>query len=425
MAVHAELISIGDELLIGQVVNTNVSFLNKALNEIGVSVERITTIGDDPKIILQSFERAWSEYQVVIVTGGLGPTHDDISRSLVAQFFNAPLESDARVLERVRARFARSGYTAMPKANEGQALVPKGFLAMRNDAGTAPGLYLHQEGKSFAILPGVPHEMEWIARNGLLDLLKQHFAGNGLEAIQHRTLITTGIGESMLAEQIGDVEKILEGRATLAFLPRSTGVRLRISAKGIDAIKVADDIADIERQLRERAARYIVGTDQESLTDVVVGLLRQRGKTLATAESCTGGMISAGITSVPGSSAVYLGSIIAYDNLVKTEHLHVASEILEAHGTVSLEVAAAMAEGALRTLGSDYAIGVTGISGPGGGTATKPVGLTCIALAERGQATLSKRFQFGEDRDFNRERAVASALDMLRMRLLGLDDQEA
>lgn len=417
MPVTAELISIGDELLIGQVVNTNASTLSKALNEVGIVVERITTVGDDREAILTTFNRAWSEHDVVIVTGGLGPTHDDISKDTVAQFFETPLEMHEDILAKVRQRFERLGARKMPESNESQGLVPKGFTPLSNDVGTAPGLYLYKNGKVFAILPGVPSEMEWILNDSLLDHLRNDLRSRGLLSIVHRTLIVSGIGESMLAEKIGDIEGLLNNEATLAFLPRSTGVRLRLTARGSEE-NVRKAIARIIDQLYSRVGTYIVGEDEVSVAETLVKLLSERSETVGTAESCTGGLVGAAITDVPGSSKVFLGGVISYSNDVKRSELDVPEELLLVHGAVSKEVALVMAESARKKFGSTYALAVTGVAGPDGGTDTKSVGLVYIALAHQGHETAVRRFQFLENRRINRERSVAAALEMLRRRMM-------
>lgn len=341
---QAEIITIGDELLIGQVVNTNAAFLGRELSELGIPAVRETTVGDDLKAILAAFRRAWKESDVVIVTGGLGPTHDDISKAAVAKFFGAEMKMHAPTLKAVRERFARLGYEKMPNANIGQAMVPVGFKALRNDRGTAPGLLRHEHGKTFIILPGVPQEMEGIIHSHVIPFLRRTYKKD-LQVILHRTLLTTGIGESLLAEKVGDPHAFLGANTTLAFLPRPSGVRLRISAHGKNRRAVEMEIAHIEKILRERAGKYIYGSDDETLEALIVTILTERGKTLSTAESCTGGLIASMITSVPGASAVFLGSIVAYDNNVKLHELDVNPETLDRFGAVSEETAREMAEG--------------------------------------------------------------------------------
>ena len=413
---RAEIITIGDELLIGQVTNTNAAFLGRELSELGIPAVRETTVGDDLKSILSTFRRAWKESDVVIVTGGLGPTHDDISKSAVAKFFRAKMVLHKPTLEAVRERFARLGYAKMPEANIGQAMVPEGFRALTNERGTAPGLLRHESGKTFVILPGVPQEMEGLMQNHVLPFLRRTYKKN-LEVILHRTLLTTGIGESMLAEKIGDPNTFLAANTTLAFLPRPSGVRLRISSHGKNRKTVVHEVGRIEAIVRERAGKYIYGADDESLESRIVKLLTEQKKTLSTAESCTGGLIASMITNVPGASSIFFGSIVAYDNEVKVHQLGVTQKTLDAFGAVSEETAREMAEGALQQLGTDYALSVTGIAGPDGGTVEKPVGTIWIALAERGLKTIAKKLQGDFGRKLNRERASSAALEMLRRRL--------
>lgn len=420
MPVQAEIISIGDELLIGQVINTNAAFLSKALMDVGVSVKRVTTVGDDPGAIHSAFALAWSECEVVLVTGGLGPTHDDVSKSAVATFFGVDLYQDDEILIAVRERFQRFGYSKMPESNVSQAMVPHGFVALPNAVGTAPGLYRNEQNKVFCILPGVPHEMEWIVEHHIKSRLRADLDPAKLQVIKHRTLITSGIGESLLAEKIGDVNDLLQGEATLAFLPRSSGVRLRITAQGKRSEEVEATLNRIEAELKQRVGLYILSGTDADLATVVVELLREAKHSISTAESCTGGMIAAALTDVPSSSEVFPGSIIAYANSAKEALLHVDAATLSTHGAVSEQAAKEMAEGALRQYRTTYALSVTGIAGPSGGTDQKPVGLVFIGLAQAGQPTLVKRFHFQETRKINRERSVAAALELLRKRLTGL-----
>ncbi len=342
---RAELITIGDELLIGQVVNTNAAYLGRELSAIGIPVARETTVKDDASAIIAAFRHAWKSSDVVIVTGGLGPTHDDISKAAVQKFFHAKLTLHKPTLKAVRERFARLGYENMPDINIGQAMVPEGFRPLKNNRGTAPGLLRHEHGKTFVLLPGVPLEMEAILQSGVIPFLRRTYK-NKLEAIRHRTLLTTGIGESSLAEKIGDPKEFLGAHSTLAFLPRVTGVRMRITTYTKNAASATREIARIEKILRERAGKYIFGTEGETLEALIVKLLTEQGKTLSTAESCTGGLIASMITNVPGASAAYVGSIVAYDNRVKIAELGVEPETLERFGAVSEETAREMAEGA-------------------------------------------------------------------------------
>ncbi|SRR5579883_104911 len=417
---NAEIISIGDELLIGQVVNTNAAWIGRELGALGVPVTRVNTIGDNAKEIIVTSRRAWKEADVVIATGGLGPTHDDISKAAVATFFKKKLKLHKPTLEAVKARFAKLGYDKMPESNISQAMVPEGFQVLKNDRGTAPGLLFYNAGKTYIILPGVPQEMEFLMTGSVLPFLKHKYK-NKLEAIKHRTIITAGIGESSLAEKIGDPKTFLKKSTILAFLPRAEGVRLRITSHGKSTATVNKEIDRVEAIIRERAGKYVLGTEDQTLAATVVRLLTERSKVLATAESCTGGLIASKITETDGASTVFYGSIVAYHNHVKIKELGVRQLTLIEHGAVSEETAIEMAEGALEKLGSDFAIAVTGIAGPDGGTKEKPVGTIWIALAERNAPTLTKKLQQDFGRVGNRERAAAAALEMLRRRLLGND----
>jgi nicotinamide-nucleotide amidase len=416
MAVTSEIITIGDELLIGQIVNTNSSWIAERLNEAGITVAKMTTIGDDRDAILLAFERAWNSVSIVIVTGGLGPTHDDISKACVAEFFRRELVLDVEVLSQVEARFRKFGYSKMPDVNRGQAMVPRDFVALPNGRGTAPGLYFTEKKKAFAILPGVPFEMQGLMTESVLPRLREQYHDE-LDIIRHRTILTTGIGESTLAEKLGDPAAFLPTGVTLAFLPANGSVRLRISARGHNEADVVRDIDKVDHHIRERASKYIYGEGDETLEASIVAMLAARHETLSTAESCTGGMIAARITNVAGSSAVFMGAVVAYDNSVKHELLNVPESILDVYGAVSEETARAMAEGARALLGTNHAIAITGIAGPGGGTQEKPVGTVWIAIASTDETT-ARIFHFGDDRERNRERATVAALEMLRQQLL-------
>jgi nicotinamide-nucleotide amidase len=413
---NLEIVTIGDELLLGHIVNTNASWMSRELNEIGISVRKVTTVGDSLEEILASFRQAWKENDVVIVTGGLGPTHDDISKAAVAKFFRKKLVLHKPTLEAVRERFAKLGYERMPEVNVGQAMVPEGFKALQNDRGTAPGLLYQDGGKTFVILPGVPTEMEFTMETGVIPFLKKKYKKN-LGVIKHRALITTGIGESVLVERIGDPTAFLREGTTLAFLPKAGSVRLRITSRGKTEGTADREIAKVEKILRERAGGYIFGVDDETLEEAIVKLLAAQGKTLSTAESCTGGLIATRITDVPGASAVYFGSIIAYSNQVKLNEIGINRDTLDRTGAVSEETACQMAARVRNKLDTDFALCVTGIAGPDGGTPEKPVGTIWIALAERGAATAAKKLQGDFGRKVNRERATMAALEMLRKRL--------
>ncbi len=415
----AELISIGDELLIGQVINTNVAFISTQLNALGIDVARITTIGDSEEGIRETIDRAWKEHDIVIATGGLGPTHDDISKKVVAKYFKKPIYLHTSTLARVKARFKKFGYKTMPVSNYTQAEVPKDFLVLPNDKGTAPGLAFYHKKKTFVILPGVPQEMKFLIEKKVIPLLKQQYKRKLGEAIMHQTLLTSGIGESLLAEKIGPMEPILEAGATLAFLPRMGGVRLRISVRANNTAAAKRTIAQVEKKIRTKVGSYIYGVNEESLEEIINTLLTQRRETVSAAESCTGGKLSMKITSIPGSSAVFPGSVISYSNDIKTEELGISPTILKNYSAVSEECAIAMAEGIRKKFGTTYSLSITGIAGPDGGSPAKPVGTVWIALATA-HHTIAKLFRFGGEREDIRERSADAALELLRRYLVGL-----
>lgn len=415
----AEIISIGDELLIGQVINTNQAYIAEQLNAVGIGVARMTTVRDRREDILDAFRKAYEIHDVVAVTGGLGPTHDDITRSAVCEFFGTDLVLDEEALENVRRLFARRGLSPQ-KINEDQALVPRGCMVMQNRSGTAPGYFFEKDGKYFFVMPGVPFEMKGMMEDFVLPFFRQRVKG---PVILHRTLKTTGIPESFLALQIGDPTQYFtpESGTTLAYLPAPTGVRLRISVRGPSIEEAGRQIALVEEKLRARVGKYIYGADDEELEDVVGGLLAERALTIAIAESCTGGLIADRITNTPGSSAYFERAVIAYSNESKIDELGVPAELIRAHGAVSEEVCKAMASGIRSRARTSIGLSTTGIAGPTGGTPEKPVGLVWIGYSDT-EETLALKFQFGEDRRRVKERAAQAALELVRRKLLKIGD---
>ena len=415
---RAEIISIGDELLIGQVINTNQAYIAEQLNGVGVTVAQMTTVGDHEEPILQAFEQALARHEIVVVTGGLGPTHDDVTRTAVCKFFRTELEVNDEALKRIRRFFERRG-VAPRKINEDQALVPRGCTIIENLQGTAPGYLFERNGKYFIVMPGVPFEMKAMVDTFVVPFLARNPSGT---VIRHRTLKTTGIGESFLAEQIGDVGAILptDSGVTLAFLPSPLGTRLRISVRA-DSLKNAEEkIGSVEEKIRAKASKYIYGVDGEELEEVVGRILTERKLRLSVAESCTGGLIADRITNVPGSSNYFERGLITYSNESKAAELHVPAALMREHGAVSREVAEAMAAGVRATSGTDIGLSTTGIAGPSGGTPEKPVGLVWIGYADA-RETLALRFNFGDDRRRVKERASQAALELVRRKLLKID----
>jgi nicotinamide-nucleotide amidase len=405
-----EIISIGDELLIGQTVNTNASYLARQLTAIGVVVKWVTTVGDEADVLTSALATAMSRSDVIIATGGLGPTHDDITKKVAAAYYQSDFVFVPEIVDRIRQRFAKRGLD-MPKVNEEQARIPEKAEIIPNPVGTAPGLLFREKNKKCFILPGVPSEMKAMCDASIIPILRGH--GN---IILQRTLRTTGIAESALFEQIGDIEKI-EQLTKVAFLPKLTGVDIRLTAGGSDQRDCEDRLKRAVELISEKIGDHVYGVDEKELYEVVAELLIEKGKTLSLAESCTGGLLASRLTNVSGSSAFLDRCVVTYSNRAKMELLGIPREVLETHGAVSSEVAAAMAAGVRKTAGTDLGLSITGIAGPTGGTVEKPVGLAYIALADDSGVDC-KHFQFSQDRLTNKDRTVQAALKMLWQALL-------
>ncbi|MBM4159875.1 MAG: competence/damage-inducible protein A [Ignavibacteria bacterium] len=412
---RAEVISVGDELLIGQVINSNQAYIGERLSSVGVTVARMTTVGDDRSDILRSFESALGSNDVVVVTGGLGPTHDDITRNVVCEFFQTDLVVNEEALQRVREIFRKRG-VAPRKINEDQALVPRGCKVIQNLNGTAPGYLFERGGKYFIVMPGVPFEMKAMIQDFVVPFFAERASGL---VIRHHMLKTTGIGESFLAEQIGNVNGLFAPNSgvSLAFLPSPIGTRLRITARGKSIAEVNETIRIVEEKIRAKAGKYIYGTNEDELEHIVGRLLTERRLALAVAESCTGGLITDRLTNVSGSSNYFERGAITYSNASKMAELGVPEVLIRQHGAVSREVAEAMAFGIRVKANTDIGISTTGIAGPTGATAEKPVGLVWIGYSDRSE-TLALKFNFGDDRRRVKERAAQAALELVRRKLL-------
>ncbi len=411
----AAIISVGDELLIGQVINTNAAFIAEELNKVGIEVERIVTIGDDLESIVQGFNEHYPRFEVVIVTGGLGPTHDDITRTAVCRFFRTDLAPNQEVRENIE-KVLKKRNASWSKAADDQVLFPRGASVIRNSFGTAPGELFERDGKYFIVMPGVPYEMEGIMREFVVPYFSSRNSGN---VVLHRTLKTTGIPESMLAERLGNIEELLEG-AKLAFLPSPLGVRLRITVIGNNRSGSQEQIEAIEEKIRARAGKFIYGTDDEELEEVLGKILKERGLTISVAESCTGGLVANKITNVPGSSAYFERGVITYSNESKIVLLGISREMIKQYGAVSQQVAEAMALGIRRTSGADIGLSTTGIAGPDGGSPEKPVGLVWIGYSDASHSVALK-FTVGEGRLRVKERASQAALELVRRKLLKIE----
>ncbi len=411
----AEIITIGDELLIGQVINTNQAYIAEKLNGIGIHINKMTTVGDDLNGILAAFTEAWNQHDVVIVTGGLGPTHDDVTKKAACEFFSTELVRNEELLSRIQ-ELTKQWNRPWSASYEEQTMFPGKAKLVPNPVGTAGGMLFEEGIKSLIILPGVPYEMKEMVDRSVVEILAAKVSGS---VIRHLTLKTTGIPESMLATQLGNLDDILQG-AKLAFLPSSTGVRMRITVMDETTERADQRIREIEQRIREKVQKYIYGLNDEELEETIGRILTKRELTLAIAESCTGGLIASKITDVSGSSGYFERAVIAYSNRSKSELLGVPESLIAEHGAVSREVAEAMAEGVRRVAGTDIGISTTGIAGPTGGSADKPVGLVWIGYADA-DSTTALRFQFGTERLRVKERASQAALELLRRKLLRIE----
>jgi nicotinamide-nucleotide amidase len=406
--VKVEVVTIGTELLLGQIVDTNAAELGRALAGAGVEVVRHLSVADRPAAIRAAVAEALERTGFVITTGGLGPTRDDMTKREVAALFGKPLEMDASVLRSLEERFRRLART-MPAVNRTQAEVPAGATVLPNPRGTAPGLWVEENGRVVVMLPGVPSEMRGLLAEEVLPRLAARGAG---VVVRSRTVRTTGIAESALAERVGAIEEELEP-LTLAYLPSVAGVDLRVTAWGLRHDDADRRLDAATAQLRKSAGDHYYGDDGADLAAVVLDQLRTRTARLVIAESCTGGLLGGRITAIPGASDVFIGGVIAYDNVVKSGTLDVRPELLEQYGAVSEQVVGAMAEGVQRQFAVDAALAITGIAGPSGGTPEKPVGTVWLAVRFGAQSRVLKRI-FPGDRGEIRARAAQAALDLLR-----------
>jgi nicotinamide-nucleotide amidase len=411
----SEIITIGDELLIGQIINTNQAYIAEQLNAVGVRVDRMTTVGDDMTEILASFDAAWKRADVVIVTGGLGPTHDDITKKAVCTFFDSDLVSNEEILNHVKA-LVKKWNRQWSSSYEEQTLFPRKANHVPNPVGTAGGMHFEDSDRHFFVLPGVPEEMKEMVDRSIVPMLSSKVNSS---VIRHLTLRTSGIPEGMLAHQLGNIEELLQG-AKLAFLPSVTGVRMRISVYESSEVAANQLVADVEQRIRAKVGKHIFGTNDEELENVIGKLLTERKLTLAVAESCTGGLIASKITNVSGSSIYFERGVVTYSNQSKTETLGIPEDLIRLHGAVSKEVAEAMAAGIRRIAHTNIGISATGIAGPTGGTPEKPVGLVWVGYADD-EGTFAVRFQFGDQRKRIKERAAQSALELLRRKLLKIE----
>ncbi|KEO72475.1 competence/damage-inducible protein A [Anditalea andensis] len=415
--IKAEILAIGDELLYGQIIDTNSLWISQVLTLIGVSVIHRTTIGDDEASILSAFRAAEHRADIILITGGLGPTSDDLTKPLLAKYFNCELSLVPEALEAVSAFFSKRG-RELTELNKLQAHLPTKCQYVPNLMGTAPGMWFEENGALWMSMPGVPHEMKHLMESFVLPQIKERFK---LPVIYHKIIQTTGIGESWLSDLIHDWEKSLPAHIKLAYLPSLGQVRLRLTAFGKNLDTLQEEVNHLITKLLPSIEKYVFGYDDETLEEAVGNLLLNRKSTLAIAESCTGGYVSHMITRIPGSSAYYQGSIIPYHNGFKTTLLEVNQHTLDLSGAVSEETVIEMAQNVRMKFGADFGLASSGIAGPDGGTAAKPVGTVWLACAYNDKV-VTKKLQLASDRMLNIQISALSALNLLRNCILEINE---
>ena len=412
--IAASIITIGDELLIGQVVDTNSAWMAQELNKIGIWVKRRVAVGDLWEEIWNALNEESEKSQVILITGGLGPTADDITKPLLCEYFGGRLIMDQAAEANVRHIFETLLKRPMIERNLKQAEVPDVCTVIQNKRGTAPGMWFEKDGRIFISMPGVPHEMMGMMSDYVLEALQKQFT---LPTILHRTLLTSGIGESFLAEHISAFESALPDYIRLAYLPNYGMVRLRLTATGTNRPVLEDQLNVHFGRLKERVAPWMAMDEDITMSQAVARLLKAAGRTLSTAESCTGGYIAHLISRESGASAYFKGSVVSYSNEIKEKVLHVDPLTIQTAGAVSEETVRQMAAGALRELNTDYALATSGIMGPDGGTKEKPVGMVWVAVGNR-QKIIAQQFNFRFDRQRNIELTATNALNLLRKFIL-------
>ncbi len=406
----AEIITIGDEILIGQIIDTNSAYISKELNKVGVKVYQITSVQDDREHILQAFEDAKKHADLIIVTGGLGPTKDDITKQTFCDFFEDTLVEDQNVVDNVKQLFKKYQINKPLPANFMQAMVPSKATILNNHHGTAPGMWMEKDNTVFISLPGVPYEMKHLLQNEVLPRVIKRF---NRPFIYHKTLLTYGLGESAIAERIEDWENSLPSNIKLAYLPSLGKVRLRLSSSGIDEDVLKESIDSRMEVLNKMLSEIAIGfEDETSIVGRIAHILNQKNETLSLAESCSGGAIAEHITAEAGASTFFMGSIVPYKTELKTKILGVPASLIEKYSVVSIEVAESMATNCCKLFNTDFAIATTGIAGPTKGDGEDEVGTVCIAIASP-RGIVSEKFSFGNDRYRVIEKTISKALEML------------
>lgn len=415
----AHIISIGNELLIGDTVNTNAAWLGRLLNEQGFYVEQVVTLPDDYELLTDHIRASFDRADLTVVTGGLGPTHDDITKKVVTDLFDVGLKVDKNVRNHIKKIFEIRGFT-FSQSNADQAKVPENAQVMFNKKGTAPGLWIEENSHALALMPGVPHEMKYISENEMIPRLDTLFPARKLRSLRY--FHTAGVPESTLSDDvIGDLSAFLNNGLDVAYLPSPGGVKIRVGYRGDDLEKAETQIDKFRSMLLEKAGDVIYGEGKHCrLAEVLGEELADRGLTIAVAESCTGGRVSDMLTDIPGSSRYMLGGVLAYSNSVKMSQLSVKESDLDEHGAVSSPVALQMARGVAEATGADIGISTTGIAGPGGGTAEKPVGTVWMGFWTA-DAHFAIKGIFTDDREINKQRTAMVVLETVRRQLKGID----
>lgn len=415
----AEILTIGDEILIGQITNTNSVWIAQQLNLSGIKVVHMASVGDEEQAIVKAFDDASERADFVFITGGLGPTKDDITKKIFAAYFNAELVMDEDVLKELDQYFTKRG-RKLNDVNSKQAMLPRGCTVIKNANGTAPGMWMKKNNTVFISMPGVPYEMQAMITDTILPKIKRE---NKLAYIYHKTVLTQGIGESAISEIVEAWEDALAHKnIKLAYLPQPGSVRLRLSSYGENAAELRKNIEEEVEKLKPLIGKYIFGyeaygEEPPTLEYIVSELLRERRQTLALAESCTGGYISSLFTAIPGASEIFKGAIVPYTNLSKHTLLQVDESLFNTVGSVSKEVVVQLAENVIKKFDSDYSISISGIAGPTGGTAEKPVGTVWVAVASK-EKTIALKFQFGDNRQRNIIMTASAAMSLLRKLIL-------
>ncbi|MEM1328367.1 MAG: competence/damage-inducible protein A [Bacteroidota bacterium] len=412
MDIH--IITVGDEILIGQTIDTNSAWMGETLNRFGARIQEITTVADDLEDITNSLERAFERCDIVLMTGGLGPTKDDVTKKAITEFYGTGFTFSQPTYDLIVERFKKWGRSTT-EAHRQQCYMPENAELLHNKVGTAPGMWMEKEGKVLVSMPGVPYEMKYLMEAEVIPRLVQQFQA---EPIAHRTIRTVGEGESRIAVRIEAFEENLPDHIKLAYLPGSLQVRLRLTGRGKTQEVLERELEELEQQLLPNIEDLVYGFGKTSLEEAIGQILKAQGKKMATAESCTGGYLAHKITSISGSSAYYWGSVIAYDNQIKQDLLDVPAETLETEGAVSEATVRAMVKGLLQRFPVDVGVAISGIAGPGGGTPEKPVGTIWLAVGD-GERIHAQKIKLGKDRLRNIQYASVHALNMVRQFLTG------